>query len=380
MHRPPPGRQSQCEGLTNEEEETFPMAELKPSAVPRPYPGVRGTATHSGVTHIREYQRDRYTIIGNHLAQHRELSALAIGLGTHILSLPEGASADIRTLADRFPESRDRIAFALRELETYGYLRRVRERTPGGRVVTRTYAFNAPALTYARTASSEEGESAPLPSNAPEGACGGWDPSDGWGVADPAPTGTAEDPAPAADFSPDEPVPADSTPADLGDSGSTRPVPSAPATSPRRPAVASRRDEQRDQAAALLARLRRVDDRLTLSRRDVDRLADAVVAWFDSGASPVAVLRTLTANLPSEVKSPAGLVAHRLHDMLPPLPARGAVPSGSGLEDTPPGRPDPFQTCPGCERAFRAPQPGRCRDCRSGPQGPQEAADSARAA
>jgi hypothetical protein len=212
MHRPPPGRQSQCEGLTNEEEETFPMAELKPSAVPRPYPGVRGTATRSGVTHIREYQRDRYTIIGNHLAQHRELSALAIGLGTHILSLPEGASADIRTLADRFPESRDRIAFALRELETYGYLRRVRERTPGGRVVTRTYAFNAPALTYARTASSEEGESAPLPSNAPEGACGGWDPSDGWGVADPAPTGTAEDPAPAADFSPDEPVPADSTP------------------------------------------------------------------------------------------------------------------------------------------------------------------------
>lgn len=175
MHRPPPGRQSQCEGLTNEEEETFPMAELKPSAVPRPYPGVRGTATHSGVTHIREYQRDRYTIIGNHLAQHRELSALAIGLGTHILSLPEGASADIRTLADRFPESRDRIAFALRELETYGYLRRVRERTPGGRVVTRTYAFNAPALTYARTASSEEGESAPLPSNAPEGARGGWD-------------------------------------------------------------------------------------------------------------------------------------------------------------------------------------------------------------
>ncbi|MCX2927653.1 hypothetical protein [Streptomyces sp. NEAU-W12] len=24
----------------------------------------------------------------------------------------------------------------------------------------------------------------------------------------------------------------------------------------------------------------------------------------------------------------------------------------------------PFQTCDGCERAFRAPEPGHCRDCR----------------
>jgi len=27
-------------------------------------------------------------------------------------------------------------------------------------------------------------------------------------------------------------------------------------------------------------------------------------------------------------------------------------------------RPDPFQTCGGWERAFRAPGPGLCRDCR----------------
>ncbi|MDX5577909.1 hypothetical protein PV779_60900, partial [Streptomyces sp. ID01-9D] len=25
----------------------------------------------------------------------------------------------------------------------------------------------------------------------------------------------------------------------------------------------------------------------------------------------------------------------------------------------------PFQTCDGCERAFRSPTPGRCRDCRT---------------
>ncbi|MGX1760878.1 hypothetical protein ACWIG5_28840 [Streptomyces lydicus] len=115
------------------------------------------------MTHIRQYQPDRYTIIGNHLAQHRELSLTAIGVGTHILSLPEGAPVDIRTLAARFPEGRDRIAFALRELEAHGYVERVRERTPGGRVVTRTYAHNAPG---GQAGAPEAGEDAP-PSRVP---------------------------------------------------------------------------------------------------------------------------------------------------------------------------------------------------------------------
>jgi len=123
MHRPPPGLQSQCEGLTNEEDQTFPMAEQKLNAAVRPDQGVRQSATHSGVTHVRAYQSSRYTIVGNHLAQHRELSLTAIGLATHILSLPEGAPVDIRSLAERFPEGRDRVAFALRELEAHGIWR-----------------------------------------------------------------------------------------------------------------------------------------------------------------------------------------------------------------------------------------------------------------
>ncbi|PZH07961.1 helix-turn-helix domain-containing protein, partial [Streptomyces sp. NTH33] len=30
-------------------------------------------------------------------------------------------------------------------------------------------------------------------------------------------------------------------------------------------------------------------------------------------------------------------------------------------------------TCDGCERAFRAPEPGRCRDCRAWVSGPDVA-------
>ena len=97
-----------------------------------------------GVAHVRAHQPDRYTIIGNHLTQHRVLWLTAIGLGAHIQSLPDGAPVDIRTLAGKFPEGRERIAGALRELEGHGYIERARERTPGGLIITRTISHHAP--------------------------------------------------------------------------------------------------------------------------------------------------------------------------------------------------------------------------------------------
>ncbi|WP_330317460.1 helix-turn-helix domain-containing protein [Streptomyces platensis] len=264
------------------------------------------------MTHIRQYQPDRYTIIGNHLAQHRDLSLTAIGVGTHILSLPEGASVDIRTLAARFPEGRDRIAFALRELEAHGYVERVRERTAEGRVITRTYAHSAPGVTG--------------PSQGDEGR------EDG-----PSPV-AAEPPRPQ-------------TP--------TTPAVEEPSAS----------GEHRTAARALLVALRRTDDRLTLPERDVRRLAPAVAAWFENGATTAAVHRTLTADLPPDLKNPAGLLAHRLRELLPPpLPAGPETPPGPDRAEGRPPRPDPFQTCDGCERAFRGREAGLCRDCRGEPE------------
>ncbi|MFV2120126.1 helix-turn-helix domain-containing protein, partial [Streptomyces sp. Act-28] len=127
------------------------MAETKLSAAPRPKRGVRRTTTPSGVIHVRTYQSGQYVIVGNHLAQHHDLSLTAIGLATHILSVPEGTPVDIRSLAERFPEGRDRIAFALRELEAHGYLERVREHTEAGRLVTRTYAHHTPLVARGAT-------------------------------------------------------------------------------------------------------------------------------------------------------------------------------------------------------------------------------------
>ncbi|GAA4966601.1 hypothetical protein GCM10023238_37970 [Streptomyces heliomycini] len=78
----------------------------------------RAHRTTGGLQHDNTRHTTRFTVIGNHLAQHRELSLLAIGLGTHLQSLPKGAPADIKTLAARFPEGATRIAACLRELET----------------------------------------------------------------------------------------------------------------------------------------------------------------------------------------------------------------------------------------------------------------------
>lgn len=147
MRRPPAGTGIPIEGLTNEEEKTFPMDTQQISAPSR--------TPSSGVVHSNSRHTSRFTVVGNHLTQHRELSLTAIGLAAHIQSLPAGARIGIRFLAERFPESEARIAAALRELEAHGYLERTRERLPSGRVVTRTVSYNRPTLAAAPVATPQ---------------------------------------------------------------------------------------------------------------------------------------------------------------------------------------------------------------------------------
>ncbi|MFJ9867441.1 helix-turn-helix domain-containing protein [Streptomyces sp. NPDC101165] len=133
-------------------------------------------------------------------------------------------------------------------------------------------------------------------------------------------------------------------------------APEEPAAVPAPPkAPAPRR-----KAAELLAGLRAHDSRLLLTERDVCRLGPSVTEWLDRGVPPTVVVRTLTTGLPQDpIKHPAAFLAHRLTTQLPPH-----LPDAPPPSVTPP-RPDPLQTCDGCDRAFRAPQPGRCRDCRA---------------
>ncbi|MEU9920891.1 helix-turn-helix domain-containing protein [Streptomyces griseoluteus] len=320
------------------------MAEKKPNSAPRRIHEVRRTDTPSGVTHVRAHQPDRFTVVGNHLAQHPMLSLTAIGLAAHILSLPEGAPVDIRSLAERFPEGRDRIAFALRELETHGYLRRVRERTESGRIVTRTYAHHLPHRVPAVPGPAAPRSRRPVPRPSREAQAAPQEDDRGADRAEPAP--------PAAQVS--EAV----TPV-------TPPVAPARADQPESAADDAALHPRDDRAATLLAGLRRTDARLTLSRTDVYRLAPAVTAWFDVGASAATVIHTLTAGLPAAMESPAALIAYRLRNQLPlPLPALTVSAPTHTRAVT---GPHPMRNCDGCDRGFRAPEPGLCRDCRAAP-------------
>jgi len=366
------------------------MAEQKINAALRPIQALRRSTTHSGVTHVRTYQSGQYVVVGNHLAQHSQLSLTAIGLATHMMSVPEGTPVDIRSLAERFPEGRDRIAAALRELEAHGYLERVREHTAAGRLITRTYVHHAPVAVAAAAAPPLRVAARPAASHR--------------GAERRAGTETHPPAVPEEDDQPACPQPSSETPSSETPSSETpsseteEPVPAA-AASPAAPATTetmeataehaavppaqlshehAARDRRYDKAVALLAGLRRTDDRLILSRRDVERLVPAVTAWFDSGASAAVIHQALTGGLPVDLRNPAKLIAYRLAELLPmPLPARPAPSSDGAAPGQESRRPDPFQTCDGCERAFRAPHPGLCRDCRADRADRADGADGA---
>ncbi|WP_329244659.1 helix-turn-helix domain-containing protein [Streptomyces canus] len=251
-----------------------------------------------GLIHDNARHTERFTVIGNHLAQHPDLSLVARGLALYIQSLPAGASVDIKTLAARFPEGRDRIAAALRDLETHGYLRRTRERVPDGRIVTRTVSCNRPG--HRGRAGEDQAPGPPKKRQPPR----------------------------------------------------KRLLPAVPQPGYPAPALLQ-------QATDLLTGLRRHDPRLLLSATDTEHLAPGVAAWLERDLTPTAVRDALTAHLPTEpLHRPAALLAHRLAAQLPPLPPF-----------RPPAQPPevrhPFQNCDGCNRVFRSPTPGLCRDCRT---------------
>ncbi|WP_405856316.1 hypothetical protein OG361_22915 [Streptomyces sp. NBC_00090] len=237
------------------------------SARPVPFE-IPADAPRSGVIRVRFRHTDRFTIVGNHLAQHPSLSAVAIGLGVYIQSLPEGADVTVKTLTNRFTEGEITVRRALNELVVEGYLERHRVALGGGRFATRIVSYDKPGCGLpARRAE------VPVPPDADADAES--EPEAVQAVADPEPTAL---PGPAAD---------------------------------------------------LLARLRTVDTRLLLPWREVLRLAPAVDEWLARAATPAQIVRTLTAALPPAhvpIHHPGRFLEYRLSALLPPPLSAGPPP------------------------------------------------------
>ncbi|MEV0278190.1 helix-turn-helix domain-containing protein [Streptomyces sp. NPDC050610] len=290
------------------------------------------------MTHIRHRHESQFTVVGNHLAQHPTLSAVAIGVAVRIQSLPDGAKVGVKVLAAQFPEGEGRIARALQELEEAGYLARKKERAVGQRIVTRTTYFEHP--TAARAARAAKARPVPAPEPVP--------------VPAPVPEAPREVPLPGPPGSAPVNSPV-SPPVVL----TKKPVPPAPTAAP---AISPR---LRRAATAILAGLRAKDARLVLSERDIAFLVPGVARWLDRGVPPEQVFCTLSGSLPPGVITwPSKVLHYRLTQWLPPV-----LPPSSPADAPPPTasrHPAPLQNCNGCDRAFRSPSPGRCRDCRGG--------------
>ncbi|QFR94208.1 hypothetical protein GBW32_15535 [Streptomyces tsukubensis] len=307
-------------------------------------PSVPQDAPRSGVLHVRHRHTERYTVVGNHLAQHPRLSAVAIGIGVHIQSLPDGATVTIKALSVRFPEGEVTIGRAIRELETAGYLARRRVPLGGGRIATRTFFLDHPGAGSGAGAGAAAGAAGAAAVQAPVRA-----------PVRARRTRTAvTTPAPApSEAPPPAPPPPPPPPPSPVRTKRTAPEPAPVSPAPEGP------------AADLLARLRVADKRLLLSEDDVHRLAPVVETWLTRAATPEQITRSLTTGLPIDatpINHPARFVEHRLTTLRPPpLPPEPLTPT-KGFTPLPRV---PLVTCDDCDRAFRSSDPhALCRDCR----------------
>ncbi|MEU1891802.1 hypothetical protein [Streptomyces pristinaespiralis] len=295
-------------------------------------------APSSGVIHVRTRLTADFTVVANALAQ-RPGSAVTVGVAIYILSLPDGAPVRIDALCEHFTEGEILISRALRELEADGYLDRRRERGPSGRLRTRTFFHDVPP---------GDGPEPPKPPSPPRPR-----------RSEPSPPRRAPEARPGSELEqgPEQGPgrrPEHEPEQGAGHGPSPAPAGEAAVTEPATPADPAAHPGPDPRAAVILASLRIVDRRLILSRREADRLAPAVTQWLDQGVSPEDITAHLTERLPSPLRArPARILAYRLRELPPPLPALPAAPAAV-----------PWQTCDGgCERAFRAAEPGRCRDC-----------------
>lgn len=210
----------------------------------------------------------------------------------------------------------------MRELERLGYLERRRERGPGGHVRTRTYFYDVPG-----------GEPGGNPNDQPP--------------RPPNPRHPRKQPK--------QPATAQAT------TPSTATAATAPAPAPGEVTAQPQLADADPRAVAVLTALRRVDPRLVLSEREAVSLAPAVTQWLAAGVGPHRITELLTARLPDHfLARPARILAFRLRETPLPAPPPLTTPPAERLLAV-----LPFQTCDGCERAFRAPEPGRCRECRN---------------
>ncbi|WP_329117794.1 helix-turn-helix domain-containing protein [Streptomyces sp. NBC_01465] len=207
-----------------------------------------------------------FTVLPNAAVRDPHLSFTARGILCHLLSLPDGAREDVRTLADRHPRvGRSGVAKAVDELIEHGYyVRRTTHDPATGQVRTETHVYDTPQ--YPGTGEAGHG----ITGASPEG------------VKD-----QEQEPSLPEEQAPELPTPVQETP-------------------------------ELARAAALLLRIVSREPKLALSATEALALAPRAVPWLDRGVSDLEARSLLTSGLPPVVFSARAILSDRLHRKLPP--------------------------------------------------------------
>jgi hypothetical protein len=240
-----------------------------------------------------------FTVLGNEVLRDRRLSFTARGILAYLLSLPDGAREDVRTLADNNPGvGRRGVAKAVDELVALGYyVRRTARDQESGQVRTETYVFDTP-----------QPVGAPLPVPAGTGEAAG-------GNAGRFPKGKKN---PGEEPTHPAPPPTRAAQAAVEESGATATV----------------EPEALARGAALLSRLVGAEPKLALSAADSLALAPLAARWTEDGVSELEARSLLTSGLPPVVYSARALLADRLVRKLPvPRARRDAAAPAVGLAE-----------------------------------------------
>ncbi|MFF7969117.1 helix-turn-helix domain-containing protein [Streptomyces sp. NPDC007903] len=238
----------------------------------------------------RTQHTNGFAVLPNTALRDRRLSFSARGILAYLLSLPDGAREDVRTLADRNPGlGRRGVSKAVDELIEHGYyVRRTWRDAETGRVRTETFVFDVP-----------QDADSPLPSSSGTGRPGG-------GETGTLPSGVknlGEEPSPTRESAV---LPAsDDSAAEGGREASQQQKQDQDAA----PEVG--------RAAAVLGRLGAVEPKLSLGAAEVLKLAPLAAEWLRRGVSELELRGTLVAGLPASVNAPAKLVANRLERKMP---------------------------------------------------------------
>ncbi|MGA5019238.1 hypothetical protein ACPCAA_17700 [Streptomyces griseoincarnatus] len=226
---------------------------------------------------IPSHDRD-FVIIANKAIQDKRISHTARGILALVLSLPNGVKENVRTLSDNYPQGRSAVAKAVKELRDLGYWVTKTERdNETNQIVSSVDVYELPNL------ASSPVPTRPVTTPAATRNTG----TSPYGEKDSVKDGDKNPPFPPQD----KPAPAE---AERGEGGNEI------------------QDKQTAEAARIVRRFAAIDSRLSMSDRQVAKVAPAVADWLDRGATIAEITDAVTQGLPQKVYSAARLVADRL--------------------------------------------------------------------